>query len=148
MYDIITKKEVNVMLLSLLSKEEKNYFVDLLIKLISVDGAATEKELSILKKFKAEIGEDLAKYHKTNLSKEKLIDYFAAKSTTIRNLVFYNLVSASLNDDWYSVEEHFLIETIQEKFQITDKKKYELMKQVYAERDLREKIKRIIQEKC
>ena len=64
------------------------------------------------------------------------------------NLVFYNLVSASLNDDWYSVEEHFLIETIQEKFQITDKKKYELMKQVYAERDLREKIKRIIQEKC
>lgn len=135
------------MLLSLLSKEEKIYFVDLLIKLISVDGEATEKEKSIIKKYKAEMGEDLAKYHKSNTSKEKLIEYFANKATTTRNLVFYNLVSASLNDDWYSAEEHFLIEAIQEQFKISDKKKYELMKQVYAERDLREKIKRIIQEK-
>jgi hypothetical protein len=37
-----------------------------------------------------------------------------------------------------------LIEEIQNKLEISNKKKSELMKVVYAERDLREKAKRII----
>ena len=125
----------------------KNVKQDLMISAIKLFADNDFNSVS-LKDIAKSCGTTSAMVHYYFGSKEKLIDYFAAKSTTIRNLVFYNLVSASLNDDWYSVEEHFLIETIQEKFQITDKKKYELMKQVYAERDLREKIKRIIQEKC
>ena len=61
-------------------------------------------------------------------------------------MIFLNLVAASLYDEWYSVEEHFLIEEVQEAFGIDQKKKNELMKLVYAERDLREKTKRAIQE--
>lgn len=134
------------MLLSLLSKEEKCYFVDLVIELCSVDGAASDTELSIIKKFKYEMAEDLAKYKKSNFSKQKLIGYFVSKPKTVRHLVYLNLVSASLNDDWYSVEEHLFLDEVQEAFQINEKKKVELMKLVYSERDLREKVKRVISE--
>ena len=58
------------MLLSLLSKEEKNLFIDLAIELVSVDGKPTETELAIIKKFKKELGEDVAKYKKSNMTKE------------------------------------------------------------------------------
>ena len=134
------------MLLSLLSKEEKCYFVDLVIELVSVDGAATDIEAQIIERFKKEIGVAGSKYKKSNWSREKLIKYFSEKPTPTKNLIYLNLVSASLNDAWYSVEEHILLENIQQAFEISEKKKVELMKLVYAERDLREKVKRVISE--
>ena len=134
------------MLLSLLSKEEKHYFIDLITKLVSVDGEANETELQVINRLKYEMGEDVLKYRKSNMPLEKLIEYFSQKTKSIKGLVFMNLVSASLNDEWYSVEEHFLLEEIQTAFSIQDKKKNELMKIVYSERDLREKAKRTISE--
>ena len=134
------------MLLSLLSKEEKNLFVDLAIELVSVDGKPSETELAIIKKFKKEIGEDVSKYKKSNLSKEKLLEYFVQRSYPTKNLVYMNLVATSLNDDYYSVEEHMFLEKIQQAFGISEKKKNELMKLVYSERDLRERVKRVISE--
>lgn len=134
------------MLLSLLSKEEKMYFLDLVNVFISVDGTPTEKELEIKKKLKYEMGDEILKYKKSSLSKEKLIEYFTNKSYPTRNLVYLNLVSASLNDDWYSVEEHLLLKEVQDALQISEKKRNELFKLVYSERDLREKVKRIISE--
>src|SRR5690554_3006533 len=134
------------MFLSLLSKEEKFYFIDLLTKVVSVDGEANEIEMQVINRLKYEMGEDVLKYKKSNLTLEELIKYFSEKSKATRNLVFMNLISASLSDEWYSVEEHFLLEEIQNSFGLTNKKKSELMKIVYAERDLREKAKRIISE--
>jgi hypothetical protein len=134
------------MLLSLLSKEEKMYFLDLLNELISVDGAPSDTELNIKNRLKYEMGDEILKYKKSSLSREKLIEYFAKKSYPTKNLVYLNLVAASLNDDWYSVEEHLLLEKIQEEFQIPEKKRTELFKLVYSERDLREKVKRVISE--
>ena len=134
------------MLLSLLSKEEKMYFLDLLNELISADGNPTETELSIKNRLKYEMGDEILKYKKSSLSKEKLIEYFAKKPYPTKNLVYLNLVAASLNDDWYSVEEHLLLEKIQAELQIPEKKRNELFKLVYSERDLREKVKRVISE--
>ncbi len=134
------------MFLSLLSKEEKFYFIDLLVKVVGVDGEANETETQIINRLKYEMGEDAMKYRKSNSSLEKLIEYFGEKPKATKNLVFMNLVSSSLYDEFYSVEEHLLIEQIQESFKITNKKKADLMKIVYAERDLREKAKRIIAE--
>lgn len=134
------------MFLSLLSKEEKFYFIDLLTKLVSVDGEANETELQVINRLKYEMGEDVLKYRKSTQPISKLIEYFSKKTKSIKNLVFMNLVSSSLYDEWYSLEEHFLIEEIQAAFGLTGKKKAELMKIVYAERDLREKAKRIISE--
>lgn len=134
------------MLLSLLSKEEKMYFLDLVNVFISIDGTPTEKELGIKNKLKYEMGDEILKYKKSSLSKEKLIEYFTNKSYPTKNLVYLNLVSASLNDDWYSVEEHLLLKEVQDALQISEKKRNELFKLVYSERDLREKVKRIISE--
>lgn len=134
------------MFLSLLSREEKQHFVDLLVKVVSVDGEASDMELQIINRLKHEMGEDVLKYRKSSLDREKLIDYFAEKSKPIKNLIFLNIVIASLHDEFYSVEEHLLIEEIQNSFEISNKKKSDLMKIVYAERDLREKAKRTISE--
>jgi uncharacterized tellurite resistance protein B-like protein len=134
------------MFLNLLSKEEKHCFIDLLLKVVGVDGDPSETETQIINRLKHEMGEDALRYRKSNTSLEKLIDYFAGKPKATRNLVFMNLVAASLYDEFYSVEEHLLIEQIQTGFDISNKKKAELMKIVYAERDLREKAKRVIAE--
>ncbi|MFA6611110.1 MAG: hypothetical protein WCS78_01850 [Bacilli bacterium] len=134
------------MLLNLLTKEEKFYFIDLLVKVISIDGQTNEMEIQIVSKLKYEMGDDALKYRKSNLSLEKLIDYFASKPKVTKNLVFLNLISASLSDEFYSVEEHFLLEQIQNSLEIPRKKRTELVKVVYADRDLREKAKRIISE--
>lgn len=134
------------MFLSLLSKEEKFYFIDLLVKVVNVDGDPTETEMQIINRLKYEMGEDVHRYRKSSMTLEKLIEYFANKPKATKNLVFMNLVSTSLYDEFYSVEEHLLIEQIQNSFEINNKKKSELMKIVYAERDLREKAKRTISE--
>lgn len=132
------------MLLNLLSKEEKMYFTDLLMHVTSVDGTVNDFEKQIIKVFKTEMGDDLNRYKKSSLSIDKLIEYFINKSKTIKNIVYYNIAWASLTDEFYSVEEHFLLDQIQHEFSITNKKKIELLKAVYAERDLKEKVKRLV----
>ena len=134
------------MLLSLLSKEEKRYFIDLLNRVVLVDGKASETEKKVFNRLKYELGENFSTYKLSTLSIDKLIDYFAKKTESTKRLVFMNIVSLTLNDELYSVETHMLIEKIQEAFALSEKNKKELMKLVYAERDLREKAKRIISE--
>ena len=134
------------MLLNLLSKEEKMHFIDLLRKVLIIDGPANEFEKQIQAKFQSEMGSEISKYRMSLLTTEKLIEYFSAKSKGVKNIVYYNLVAASLYDEFYSVEEHLLLDQIQKSFAITEKKKIELVKAVYAERDLKEKVKRIVNE--
>ena len=134
------------MLLNLLSKDEKHKFLDLLVRVINIDGPTSDTEKLIIEKLRYEMGEEALKYHYSNAPIEKLIDYFAQKPTATKNLVFYNIINASLADEFYSVEEHLVIERLQEAFQISAKKRTEIMKTVYAERDLREKAKRVISE--
>lgn len=134
------------MLLNLLSKEEKYYFIDLLVRVTSVDGPVSDFEIQVIKMFKTEMGDDINRYRKSSLQTDKLIEYFANKSKAIKNVVYYNIAWASLSDEFYSVEEHFLLDQIQHEFGITNKKKIELLKAVYAERDLREKVKRLVAE--
>ena len=134
------------MLLSLLSKEEKYYFLDLLSKVISSDGPVSDYEKKVIELFKAEMGSDITKYRRSNQNTEQLINYFSDKSKAIKNVVYYNISWASLTDEFYSVEEHLILDDIQHVFGITNRKKMELLKAVYAERDLREKIKRIVAE--
>ena len=132
------------MLLNLLSKEEKTYFIDLLKKTIAIDGPINDVEKTVIAKLQAEMGEDIGKIRFSSLTTEKLIEYFAQKPKGVKNIVYYNLFAASLIDDFYNVEEHLLLEQIQESFGINQKTKTELCKLVYAERDLKEKIKRMI----
>lgn len=134
------------MLLSILSKEEKINFVDLVSKLILVDGEISEVEKIIIKKLRIEIGDEGQKTKKKAQSYDQLVKYFSEKPESTRRIVFMNLFSASLLDEWYNVEQHQMLIDIQNSFKITDKVKNDLMKIIYAERDLREKAKRVVQE--
>lgn len=135
------------MLLALLSKEDKINFLDLLRQFIIIDGQASELEKQVQKKFLYEMGDDVVKRFLTvKMDKKKLIKYFSEKPQATKNIVYMNLFAASLEDEWYNVEEHFLLDEIQKAFNIPAKKKIELMKVVYADRDLREKAKRIVSE--
>lgn len=132
------------MLLDMLSKEEKYYFLDLLNKVNSVDGELNDFEKRVINRFKSEMGDDISRYRKSNLTSDKLIEYFSSRSKQVKNIVYYNILWASLSDEFYSVEEHLLLDQIVHAFGITNKKRIELQKAVYADRDLREKIKRIV----
>ena len=90
------------------------------------------------------MGEEVIKYRSSNVDSKKLIDYFAKRTSQIQNIVYLNLFAATLEDEWYSVEQHVMLDEIVQAFGITQKKRIELMKVVYANRDLREKAKRII----
>ena len=132
------------MLLSLLPKEDKIYFINLLRHLVFVGGENEVTEQQIQDKFRYEMGPDVLKYRPANLTRKKIFDYFADKSQTSKNIVYMNLFAASLEDQWYNIENHTLLEETKEAFGISDKKKIELIKIVYANRDLREKAKRTV----
>lgn len=134
-----------MLLLSLLNEEEKGYFIDLLLKVIDLDGNITpDQEHLIIGTVEKELGE--IKHVLSDKNYEQLLDYFKAKSKVVKNIVFVNVFKVSLLDEWYSAEEHFMIERLQEYLGISDKKGLELKRLVYAERDLREKVKRVISE--
>lgn len=132
------------MLLSLLPKEEKIYFIELVKRLITIDGEETDAEKTIVKKLRLELGDDIEKAKSIKLNKDQLIEYFINKPVATKRIVYMNLVSASLKDEWYNVEQHLMLAEVQEKFGITDKQKNSFMKIVYAERDLREKAIRAV----
>ncbi len=135
-----------IMLLSLLTKEEKHLFVDLVTRIVSFDGEISDLEQHIINRMQAEMGDVFDDYSPSNSTIEELSNYFAVKNKVIKNIVFLNILATSLVDEWYSAEEHFLIEKIQIALGISDKKRQELFKIVYADRDLREKAKRVIAE--
>jgi hypothetical protein len=134
------------MFLSLLNKGEKHYFVDFIVKIVSFDGEISEFEQQIINRMKGEMGPELDTYKPSTLTLDELTTFFSTKPKVTKNIVFMNILAASLVDEWYSAEEHFLIESIQLKLGISDKKRLEFFKVVYAERDLRERAKRIITE--
>ena len=118
-----------MLLLSLLNNEEKGYFIDLLLKIIAFDGKVTpDDEQSIINTFQSELGE--YKYQSSDKTFEELLEYFKEKSKVVKNIVLLNVFNVSLFDEWYSAEEHFMIEKVQENLGITEKKGLELKRLV------------------
>lgn len=134
------------MLLSLLNRKEKLKFLDLVMHMVSVDGEPTEFEQRLLNIMLAEVGDGIVSEYHFALSKDldETVLYFIESSPTVKNIVFLNLIKVTMFDDFYNTTEHFFLEDIREKFDISDTKKKQLMQIVYLERDLREKAKRVV----
>lgn len=134
------------MLLSLLNRKEKLKFLDLVMHMVSVDGEPTEIEQRLLNIMLAEVGDGIVSEYHFSLSKDldETIVYFVEASPTVRNIVYLNMIKVTMFDDFYNTTEHFFLEDIREKFNISDQKKKQLMQIVYLERDLREKAKRVV----
>ena len=133
------------MLLNLLNKKEMLKFLDLAIYMVDIDGEPTQYEKTILNRMIAELEavKDEYSFRLTD-SVENTIDFFTKCNNVVKNVVYLNLVVISMEDDLYNTSELLFLEKIQKKFGISAEKRRELFSIVYAERDLKEKAKRII----
>lgn len=133
------------MFLSLLNKKEMLKFLDLAIYMVDIDGEPNDVEKRVLTKMIAELDavKDEYSFRLTD-SAENTIDFFAKSNQVVKNVVYLNLVTISMEDDLYNTSELLFLEKIQKKFEISAEKRRELISIVYAERDLREKAIRVI----
>ncbi len=133
------------MFLSLLNKKEMLKFLDLAIYMVDIDGEPTQYEKRVLNKMIAELDEIKDEYSfRLTDSVENTVDFFTNANKVVKNVVYLNLVIISMEDDLYNTSELLFLEKIQKKFDISAEKRRELISIVYAERDLREKAKRVI----
>ena len=136
------------MFLGLLNRKEKLKFLDLAIYMIDVDGEPTLVEKRLLETIKAELGKEIVDEYTFTRSDDvdMTIQFFKDSNKVVRNIIFLNLSKIMLVDDFYNTSEHVLLEKVQKAFQITSEKRRELIKLVYEEKDLREKVKRALED--
>ena len=133
------------MFLSLLNKKEMLKFLDLAIYMVDIDGEPTDVEKRVLTKMIAELDavKDEFSFRLAD-TVENTINFFQSANQVVRNVVYLNLVTISMEDDLYNTSELLFLEKSQKVFEISAEKRRELISIVYAERDLREKAIRII----
>ena len=134
------------MFLSLLTKKEKLKFLDLAVYMIDIDGKPTEVEKKLISRIYGEIGREIVEEYTFSKSDsiDDTIDYFKDTNQAVKNIVFLNLVSISMEDDLYNTLEHLFLERIEKELGITAEKRKDLMQIVYDERDVSEKAMRVI----
>ena len=134
------------MFLSLRTKKEKLKFLDLAVYMIDIDGKPTEVEKKLISRIYGEIGREIVEEYTFSKSDsiDDTIDYFKDANQAVKNIVFLNLVSISMEDDLYNTLEHLFLERIEKELGITAEKRKDLMQIVYDERDVREKALRVI----
>ena len=134
------------MFLSLLTKKEKLKFLDLAVYMIDIDGKPTEVDKKLISRIYGEIGREIVEEYTFSKSDsiDDTIDYFKDANQAVKNIVFLNLVSISMEDDLYNTLEHLFRERIEKELGITAEKRKDLMQIVYDERDVREKAMRVI----
>lgn len=133
------------MFLSYLNKKEMLKFLDLAVYMVDIDGEPTDVEKKVLTKMIAELDQvkDEYTFRKTD-TVENTINFFINCNQVVKNIVYLNLVTISMEDDLYNTSELLFLQKVQEKFEISNEKRRELISLVYAQRDLREKGIRII----
>ena len=133
------------MFLSYLNKKEMLKFLDLAVYMVDIDGEPTDVEKKVLNKMIAELDQvkDEYTFRKTDTI-ENTINFFINCNQVVKNIVYLNLVTISMEDDLYNTSELLFLQKVQEKFEISNEKRRELISLVYAQRDLREKGIRII----
>ena len=134
------------MFLSLLTKKEKLKFLDLAVYMIDIDGKPTEVEKKLISRIYGEVGREIVEEYTFSKSDsiDDTVDYFKDANQAVKNIVFLNLVSNSMEDDLYNTLEHLFLERIEKELGITAEKRKDLMQIVYDERDVREKAMRVI----
>ena len=137
------------MLLSSLARKEKLKFLDLAIHIAAVDGSPSVDEERLLNMMIAEVGDDIIKEYHFSLGDnlEETIKYFQNSPKDTKRIVYMNLFKISINGQAYTTEEHFLLEEIRNKLDISESKKKLLLEILYEERDIRAKALKLVKGK-
>ena len=133
------------MLLSLLNKKEMLKFLDLAIYMVDINGEPSDVEKKVLKKMVNELEPVKDEYtFRLTDTVENTIEFFVNANNVVKNVVYFNLVTISMEDDLYNTSEWLFLNNIQKKFDISKEKRREIISLVYAYRDLREKSIRVL----
>lgn len=134
------------MFLSLLTKKEKLKFLDIAVYMIDIEGKPEAVEKKLISRIYGELGREIVDEYTFSKSDsiDDTIEYFKSTNQAVKNIVFLNLVSMSMEDDLYNTLEHLFLEKIEKELGISAEKRRDLMQIVYDERDVREKAMRVI----
>ena len=103
------------MFLSLLSKKEMLKFVDLAIYMVDIDGEPTAVEKRVLTKMMAEVDSIKDEYtFRFTDTIENTITFFLETNQVVKNIVYLNLVTISMEDDLYNTSELMFLQNLQE----------------------------------
>ena len=120
-------------------------FLDLAIYMVDIDKEPTEVEKKVLKKMINELEPVKDEYtFRLTDTVENTVAFFVNANNVVKNIVYLNLVTISMEDDLYNTSEWLFLEKLQKQFEISNEKRRELISLVYAYRDLREKSIRIV----
>ena len=121
------------MFLSLLNRKEMLKFLDLAIYMVDIDGEPTEVEKRVITKMIAELDQVKDEYSfRLTDTVDNTIEFFTGSNSVVKNVVYLNLVTISMEDDLYNTSELLFLEKIQKKFEISNEKRRELISIVYA----------------
>lgn len=134
------------MFLSLLTKKEKLKFLDIAVYMIDIEGKPMEVEKKLITRIYGELGREIVEEYTFSKSDsiDQTIEFFKSTNQAVKNIVFLNLVSMSMEDDLYNTLEHLFLEKIEKEFGVSTEKRRDLMQIVYDDRDLKEKAMRVI----
>jgi len=104
------------MFLDVLNQEEREKCLQLFGQIIKVDDDNNDYEQEILNNFRIELG--LAAMPEMKDSLEDLIDYFAAKSDSIKKILYFEVCSLIMADEDIRPEEQQVLVDITRKFEI------------------------------
>ncbi len=96
------------MFLELLNEKEKLKFMDLALYMVDIDGNATDTESKLISNMFKEVGYLVSEYsfeHRSSI--DSTIDFFKKANRVVKNIVFLNLVSISMEEDLYNTTEQF-----------------------------------------
>ncbi|MCD8189031.1 MAG: hypothetical protein LUD78_02205 [Clostridiales bacterium] len=104
------------MFTQLMNKEEKAKFLELVYKTATCDSDYAEEEQELVRSYQIELGMDEIP---ETASLEELIAYFAAKETTLKKAVLFELYGMILADDKIEAAEAQILELIDQHFALS-----------------------------
>ena len=104
------------MLIDVLNQEEREKCMQLFSQIVKVDDDNNDYEQEILNNFRIELG--LAAMPEMKDSLEDLIDYFAAKSDSIKKILYFEVCSLIMADEDIRPEEQQVLVDLTRKFEI------------------------------
>lgn len=130
------------MFLNVLSQEEKVKCMELFCLIVNIDGNYSEEEQLVMENYKIELGLD--EIPEVEDSLEELIDYFSAKSKSIKKMLCFEIYGLILADKNVAIKEQNLLEIIDSKFHIEKEKLTEIKNLVTKLQTLYEDIFRVL----